>query len=78
MIKEILMGVIVSVLVLPIGFYVFQTMDKTLIENPDVTQIGAPLEFNWVAFVVVLILAFIVGIMIVVTDGGINPGARQP
>ncbi len=79
MIKEILVGIIMTLIVLAVGFYVFQEMDTNIKEHPEVTQIGAPLEFNWVAFVIASMLSFIVAVVLTATtDEGINPGARQP
>ncbi len=80
--KEVLIGIIMALLVLAVGFYIFQTtIDTTLIEHPEATQtqIGAPLEFNWVVFVVTSILAIIIVIIrTTMYDDGIFAIDRQP
>ena len=65
-------------IVLFMGLYVASYMDAEIMSHPEVTQVGAPLKMDWVAVVAIGIVALVAGIIIVVSDGGINPGANKP
>ena len=71
-------GVSMMLIVLFTGLFVTEKIMYELNQHPEVTQIGTPIEINWLVLGSMFLICIIVACLLSRTDGGINPGNNRP
>ena len=76
---ELLVTIAMALIVGGVGYYVVLATEKGIPEYPEATCC-APIHINWIGFLAAFMISVIMSIILKVTssNGGINPGDKQP